>query len=281
MAWRASASAGLSKSGRRAGGAEGGNGKGKYKGGQQGEGFHVDILAQNSPIETAFGARARPRALCYDIAMGTAPAWPTALFSDARGRSFPGTRPSPGRRSRFGIRRDRWAVPHIEAAGERDAWFGLGFCFSEARTGPSNWNSHAGGPGTLSEFRDGEGLIIDRLCRRIGFSRAAKAQLSVLIPPSAPIRGLRGRCHLGRTAGLPASSSDFQLRASRPRRSFPKTAFGDGADVLLPGFNWDAELMRPQGAGSRRLGEALAALGEAIRTICRSPFPGRPWPGGP
>ena len=159
------------------------------------------------------------------------------------------------------IRRDRWAVPHIEAAGERDAWFGLGFCQGQDRALQLELLMRVG-RGTLSELVGREGLIIDRLCRRIGFSRAAKAQLSVLDPAiRANLEAFAAGVNSGRTAGLPASSSDFQLLRSRPSSFFPEDCLSVmGLMSFSLASNWDAELMRLkvlEADGS----EALAALG--------------------
>ena len=39
----------------------------------------------------------------------------------------------PGIGASIRIDRDQWGIPHIEAANDRDAWFGLGFCQGQDR----------------------------------------------------------------------------------------------------------------------------------------------------
>lgn len=109
------------------------------------------------------------------------------------------------------IRRDRFGIPHIEAAGERDAWYGLGFCQGQDRALQLEMLMRVG-RGTLSELVGREGLIIDRLSRRIGFNRAARAQLAVVDPAiRANLEAFASGVNSGRAAGLPSSTSDFKL----------------------------------------------------------------------
>src|SRR5215207_10015519 len=79
------------------------------------------------------------------------------------------------------VRRDRWGVPHVDAATDADTWFALGFCHGQDRGGQleAYWRV---GRGRLSEWVGRAGLPADRLSRRIGFRRAAEAQLSALAP---------------------------------------------------------------------------------------------------
>src|SRR5262245_57716338 len=77
------------------------------------------------------------------------------------------------------IRRDRYGVAYVDAEGERDAWFGLGFCHAQDRAGQLELGVRLV-RGTLSEVVGKEGLGIDRASRLIGVHRAARAQLPLL-----------------------------------------------------------------------------------------------------
>src|SRR5436309_12203348 len=79
------------------------------------------------------------------------------------------------------IRRDKWGVPHIDAENEPDAHFAVGFCQGQDRAGQLEvmWRLARG---RLAEWVGADALIADRAARRIGFRRAAEAQLAVLAP---------------------------------------------------------------------------------------------------
>ncbi len=72
------------------------------------------------------------------------------------------------------IRRDAFGIPHVEAGSEADAAFALGFCHGQDRSFQLEMLLRAG-RGTVAELVGEEGLPIDRLARRIGFHRAARA----------------------------------------------------------------------------------------------------------
>src|SRR4051794_14245839 len=95
------------------------------------------------------------------------------------------------------IRRDKWGVPHIDAATDADAAFALGFCQGQDRAGQLEvlWRV---GRGRLAEGVGAAGLPADRMSRRIGFRRAAEAQLPVLSPE---VRAMLEAYALGVTAG--------------------------------------------------------------------------------
>ena len=52
------------------------------------------------------------------------------------GRRFPRTRGEisvAGLTAPISVARDRWGIPHVTAANDEDAWFGLGFCHGQDR----------------------------------------------------------------------------------------------------------------------------------------------------
>ena len=77
------------------------------------------------------------------------------------------------------VRRDGHGIPHVDAGGDDDAAFALGFCHGQDRAFQLETLLRAG-RGTLAELV-GEGAVpVDRTSRRIGFARAAGRQLAAL-----------------------------------------------------------------------------------------------------
>lgn len=173
--------------------------------------------------------------------------WPRTLLRTL-GRRLPrldGTLTVPGLAAEVIIRRDRFGVPHIEASGDADAWFGLGFCQGQDRSFQLETRLRVV-RGTLAELIGEEGLKIDELSRRIGFRRHGQRCLDHL---SAAHRQsfeafAAGVC-AGAELGGGGRAHEFALLRSRP------TPF-EAADAL--GFltfqafalasNWDVELAR-------------------------------------
>ena len=143
------------------------------------------------------------------------------------------------------IRRDRWGVPHIDAASEADAYFAFGFCQGQDRAGQLETMKRLV-RGELAEWVGPIALSPDRMSRRIGFRRAAEAQLNVLAPEvRAAFESFAAGVNAGSTVGLPEKPHEFALLGGQP-------SSWDAADVvgflklqsfLLPS-NWDVELAR-------------------------------------
>ena len=143
------------------------------------------------------------------------------------------------------IGRDAFGVPHIEAANDDDAWYGLGFCHGQDRAFQLEGLVRVI-RGTLSELIGPDGLPVDRLSRRIGFLHSARSQFDVL---SDEVRSM-GEAYArgvtdGATVGLPKPAHEFTLLKASP------TPF-EATDVLgmlklmsfLLASNWDSELAR-------------------------------------
>jgi penicillin amidase len=164
------------------------------------------------------------------------------------GRRLPETRGKlivPGLNQPVRIDRDRWGIPHITAANEPDAWFGLGFCHGQDRTFQLEILLRVM-RGTLAQLIGVNGLGVDRLVRRIGFSRAAPAQFAVLVPEvRAMLEAYAAGVNAGATVGHRRRSHEFVMLRSRPT---PWTAVDVVAGLKLQGFvlssNWDVELAR-------------------------------------
>src|SRR5262249_38116934 len=141
--------------------------------------------------------------------------------------------------------RDDWGVPHITAANEPDAWFGLGFCHGQDRAFQLEVLLRVI-RGTLAQLIGVNGVGVDRLVRRIGFHRAAPAQLAVLSPDvQAMLHAYAAGVNAGATVGQRRRPHEFVLLRSRPT---PWTAVDVVAGLKLQGFilssNWDVELAR-------------------------------------
>jgi penicillin amidase len=143
------------------------------------------------------------------------------------------------------IRRDKWGVPHVDAASETDAIFALGFCQGQDRAAQLEtlWRV---GRGRLAEWVGPAGLPPDRMSRRIGFRRAAEQQL-LAQPPDirAILDAFTAGLNAGHSVGLSAKPHEFAILGGEP-------SDWDTADVLtilkLQSFllpsNWDVELAR-------------------------------------
>ncbi|MGH2570924.1 MAG: penicillin acylase family protein, partial [bacterium] len=143
------------------------------------------------------------------------------------------------------IRRDSRGIPSIDADSDADAWFGLGFAHGQDRAFQLEMVLRLV-RGTVAELVGPAGLPLDRIARRIGFHRSAKARLAAMDPAlrrdvEAYARGTAA----GATAGSPRKAHEFTLLRTEPT---PYTA-ADVAGVLgvlsfAIASNWDVELAR-------------------------------------
>jgi penicillin G amidase len=143
------------------------------------------------------------------------------------------------------IARDGWGIPHITASSDHDAWFGLGFCHAQDRAFQLETVRRVA-HGTLSEIVGPDGLPVDRMTRRLGFLRYARAQVKAL---DSDVLGVMQAYAAGVNSGLTQGSKrrahEFALLRTQPSQ-------WEAVDVLavakLLSFamsgNWDAELAR-------------------------------------
>lgn len=152
----------------------------------------------------------------------------------------------PGIEASVTIRRDAYGIPVIEADGEDDAWFGLGFCQGQDRAFQLEQVRRAV-RGELAQMAGPATLGIDRLMRRLGLRRAAEAKLALL--DARDLRTLdafaRG-VNAGRgPAGSPRRAHEFVLLGARCGEFDAADALGC---LLLVGFAlaspWQAKLAR-------------------------------------
>jgi len=123
------------------------------------------------------------------------------------------------------IVRDRHGVPHIEAASERDAFFGLGFAQAQDRLGQLLWLRRQA-RGATAEVLGPAGVAADRMARLLDFRGLADAQWSHLSPSTRRV--------------LEAFAAGVNARIERVKR-------GDAAPpVQLADTRFEIEAWRPQ-----------------------------------
>ncbi|HEY3446371.1 MAG TPA: penicillin acylase family protein [Myxococcales bacterium] len=146
-------------------------------------------------------------------------------------------------RSEVAIRRDRHGIVYVEARDDDDAFFGLGFAEAQDRAFQLELFVRAA-RGTLSELVGAEMLDADRLARRLGFLRNARAQV--------------GRLPAAARAQLEAFARGVNFAVRQGPRTHESVLLGAPPFVLEPAdslavvqfiafalcSNWDAELAR-------------------------------------
>jgi len=174
--------------------------------------------------------------------------WLKTILGWVAGRREPqhtGEITTAGLRGPVTIRRDRYAIPYLEAEHELDGWFGLGFCQGQDRAFQLETIQRIG-RGTLAELVGPEGLPIDRLSRKIGFFRSASVQLGVQSPATRElVAAFCAGVNAGRTQGLPDRPHELWLLGGQftPYTPADVLAFLKFTSFLLPS-NWDVELAR-------------------------------------
>ncbi len=144
------------------------------------------------------------------------------------------------------IKRDRWGVPHIEAAGTHDLWFAQGVCHAQDRLWQMEIYRRAAA-GRVSEIAGRDGLAVDRMMRTFGFAAIAAREARELAPGlrselEAYCAGVNSAAH--HAGALPI---EFQLL----RIDFEEWRPADMLSALkLLTFglstNWEQELLRAE-----------------------------------
>jgi penicillin amidase len=162
-----------------------------------------------------------------------------------------------GLHGRVVIRRDRWGVPHVEAAERADLYFAQGFCHAQDRLWQMDFYRRVV-RGRVSEMAGPEGLPIDRLLRTLGIRRIAEREEAALDPE---LRGLIERfCDGANAAAGQAKARPLEMQLLRlewePWRPVDILSLGK---LLAFGLstNWERELLRADML--RDLGPELAA----------------------
>jgi penicillin amidase len=168
-----------------------------------------------------------------------------------------GTIELPGLEGSVRVRRDRWGVPHIEAANARDLWFAEGFCHGQDRLWQIDFYRRVVS-GRVSEFAGAEGLPVDRMMRTLGIRRTAEREAATVDPELGAL--LERFCEGVNAAAASAKAMPFEMQLLRlefePWR--PVDILGLGK-LLAFGLstNWEKELLRAD--MTRELGPELAA----------------------
>ncbi|HEX9890354.1 MAG TPA: penicillin acylase family protein [Nitriliruptorales bacterium] len=143
------------------------------------------------------------------------------------------------------IRRDEWSIPHVRAADEADAMFGFGFAMGQDRAFQVEALARVG-RGRLSELVGSRGLAIDRLTRRLGIGRVARAQVGALDDRTRRLLdAFAAGITAGATDGCPEVPHEYALLRTRPHHH---TTVDVVATYTLQAFllaaNWETELGR-------------------------------------
>ena len=162
-----------------------------------------------------------------------------------------------GLHGRVSVRRDRWGVPHVEAAERADLYFAQGFCHAQDRLWQMDFYRRVVS-GRVAEMAGPEGLPVDRLVRTLGIRRVAEREEAALEPE---LRELLERFCAGVNAGAAAAKArplEMQLLRLEwePWRPVDILSLGK---LLAFGLstNWEKELLRADML--RELGPELAA----------------------
>jgi penicillin amidase len=165
------------------------------------------------------------------------------------------------------VLRDRYGIPHIYAAGARDASFALGFVHAQDRLWQMEMSRRIAA-GRVAEIVGPAGLETDRFLRTLGVRRAAEANVRTL---DAETRELLEGYAAGVNAFLasgPVLPVEFWLTGVRPEPWSPADSVSWVKMMAWDlGGNWRDELMR------MRLARTLpmARIHEFL-----PPYPGEP-----
>jgi penicillin amidase len=122
------------------------------------------------------------------------------------------------------ILRDSRGIPHLAAAGENEAWFGLGFVHAQDRLGQMAWLRRRA-YGRTAEIEGASALQADRLARLLEIERASEASVAVLPEASRHV--------------LESYAAGVNARISRIRQGRVK------APILLGGSIEEVEPWKP------------------------------------
>ena len=173
--------------------------------------------------------------------------------------------------------RDRHGVPHVEAASDAGALFGLGFVHGQDRLFQIELFRRAAA-GRLAEVFGARALGGDRFARRAGFAARADRDLAA---SGAEARELLEAYAAGVNAAIdaqPAPPPEFAFTGVAPERWSARDPLLV-ARLLMFGFatNWDAELQRERllaAAGPERAALLDAAFPPDAATTTGQPYEG-------
>jgi len=168
-----------------------------------------------------------------------------------------GTIEVPGLEGSVKVRRDRWGVPHVEAAERHDLYFAQGFVHAQDRLWQMDFYRRVV-RGRVSEMAGPEGLPVDRLLRTLGIRRAAEREAAELDPTLlAQLERFCAGVNAG-AAAAPAPPFEMRLLGLKWTPWTPVDILSLGK-LLAFGLstNWERELLRADML--RELGPELTA----------------------
>ena len=191
------------------------------------------------------------------------------------------------------IVRDRWGVPHVFAASDRGAYFGLGWAAAEDRLFQMAWG-RALDDGRMAEFLGedpGDGSAVfrrhDERMRLLGFRRLADALAANLDPETAGLLAAfsEGVNRYAASAGVALhphfASSGLAWEAWTPSDSIAawlRAGLSVGSDVSREiGLAQEAALLAGQGLDEQAIAKALfgdLVFDEAAAIVQQSDVPG-------
>jgi penicillin G amidase len=182
----------------------------------------------------------------------------------------------PGLQASVEILRDRYGVPTIRAANERDAYFALGFVHAQDRLFQMDFTRRLAA-GRLSEVLGARALDNDRLMRVLGFGQRARADYEALpgdlrAAVDAYASGVNAYLDSRRGAWPP----EFLALRYRPERWQPSDSLLWGWAMTLPlSGNWTDEALRA-GLARKLSPSALESLWPSEPPAVRSADLGSP-----
>ncbi|MDQ6855657.1 MAG: penicillin acylase family protein [Candidatus Dormibacteraeota bacterium] len=140
--------------------------------------------------------------------------------------------------------RDRFGVPHVDAASMEDAAYAMGVVHAQERLWQLDLTRRVAS-GRVSEIAGLDGLTADRFIRRVGLRRIAEVEADLLDGETATMleayaAGINAVLDSGRRLPM-----EFSLLRTRPERWRPADSIAC-AKLLALGLslNWDSELQR-------------------------------------
>ncbi|MGE4241137.1 penicillin acylase family protein [Ramlibacter sp.] len=143
------------------------------------------------------------------------------------------------------VRRDASDVTHIEARSQADAYFALGWVHAQERGWQLEFNRRVM-RGELSEAFGATTLDTDKLMRRLGIMRAAKAQWAALPAEYKPLLvAYANGINAFHATGSQALPPEFHLTGVKPGAWAPEDSMGWALMMALDlGGNWGTEFAR-------------------------------------
>jgi penicillin amidase len=165
------------------------------------------------------------------------------------------------------VLRDRWGVPHLYARTEHDLFFANGVVHAEERLWQMELNRRAAA-GRLSELFGARTLDVDRMLRRFGFARAARAEVGLLADGS---RAALEAYAAGVNWASEARARPLEMLLLRHRPE-PWTIVDSLSWAKLMGWslsvNWDTEVARAR---------LLERLGPEVASELEPLYPAGGW----